>query len=290
MNPALLFFSWTQLLFLLSASTKLSLPDLSSLQNAESQKKLFNDYLPNLLVPRVAGTQGNKKVRQYIINHYTKLGWDVEQDTFNQHTLVGEVEFSNIVATKHPGAPYRLVLAAHYDSKKFDDFEFIGATDSAAPCAILLDLSQSLDQLLAKMTPNVTLQVVFFDGEEAFKEWTSTDSIYGARHLAAKWEKENKLKTITAFVLLDLLGSKDTSLVSFHRETDHLFGKLFDIQAELKGRSLLTAAKNTQEAAMGASAGIVNPHMYGGGVEDDHIPFLQRNVPILHAICKLSVL
>ena len=36
----------------------------------------------------------------------------------------------------------------------------------------------------------VTLQFVFFDGEEAFKRWTSTDSIYGSRHLAGTWEQE----------------------------------------------------------------------------------------------------
>jgi hypothetical protein len=32
-----------------------------------------------------------------------------------------------------------------------------------------------------------TIQIVFFDGEEAFKQWTDTDSTYGARHLAQKW-------------------------------------------------------------------------------------------------------
>lgn len=30
----------------------------------------------------------------------------------------------------------------------------------------------------------MTLQLVFFDGEEAFEEWTDTDSLYGSRHLA----------------------------------------------------------------------------------------------------------
>lgn len=33
----------------------------------------------------------------------------------------------------------------------------------------------------------VSLQFLFLDGEEAFKEWTDEDSIYGARHLADKW-------------------------------------------------------------------------------------------------------
>ena len=31
---------------------------------------------------------------------------------------------------------------------------------------------------------NVTLQLIFFDGEEAFVEWNEHDSIYGAKHLA----------------------------------------------------------------------------------------------------------
>ena len=36
--------------------------------------------------------------------------------------------------------------------------------------------------------PDLTIQLVFLDGEEAFVEWTDRDSIYGARNLAAKWE------------------------------------------------------------------------------------------------------
>jgi len=30
-----------------------------------------------------------------------------------------------------------------------------------------------------------TLQLVFFDGEEAFKDWTDTDSIYGSRYVVS---------------------------------------------------------------------------------------------------------
>lgn len=43
---------------------------------------------------------------------------------------------------------------------------------------------------------DITPQIVFFDGEEAYNTWTATDSIYGARHLAQKWEQENKLQDI----------------------------------------------------------------------------------------------
>lgn len=35
---------------------------------------------------------------------------------------------------------------------------------------------------------DLTLQLIFFDGEEALYQWTSTDSLYGSRHLATKME------------------------------------------------------------------------------------------------------
>ena len=64
------------------------------------------------------------------------------------------------------------------------------------PCALMLDLAAALDPLLnareaardagllddeQEDVADTTLQLVFFDGEEAFKDWTATDSIYGAR-------------------------------------------------------------------------------------------------------------
>jgi glutaminyl-peptide cyclotransferase len=52
----------------------------------------------------------------------------------------------------------------------------------AAVMKELLDVHKNSEQ-------NVILQFIFFDGEEAFEYWTGTDSLYGSRHLAAKWEK-----------------------------------------------------------------------------------------------------
>ena len=36
---------------------------------------------------------------------------------------------------------------------------------------------------------DTSLQLIFFDGEEAFVEWSDTDSLYGARHLAELMDK-----------------------------------------------------------------------------------------------------
>ena len=61
----------------------------------------------------------------------------------------------------------------------------------------MLDLAETLDPLLNERmvrlengeeddedVSETTLQLVFFDGEEAFKDWTATDSIYGARYVS----------------------------------------------------------------------------------------------------------
>jgi hypothetical protein len=60
---------------------------------------------------------------------------------------------------------------------------------------MMLDLAEALDPLLESRkrrledgleddedVSDTTLQLVFFDGEEAFKIWTHKDSVYGARY------------------------------------------------------------------------------------------------------------
>ncbi len=39
----------------------------------------------------------------------------------------------------------------------------------------------------------VGLQLIFFDGEEAFRTWTRSDSTYGSRHLALKLQEETRI-------------------------------------------------------------------------------------------------
>ena len=111
------------------------------------------------------------------------------QDTFRSETIAGEKTFTNFVATHNATAPRKLVLAAHYDSKRIPEGVFVGATDSALPCALLLALARDLSPRLAHRVRRlgITVQLILFDGEEAFEAWTDTDSLYGARHLAERW-------------------------------------------------------------------------------------------------------
>ena len=131
-------------------------------------------------------------------------------------------------------APRRMVLVCHYDSK-ISPQGFLGATDSAVPCAQMINLAHTMKMDLddhKDSNSELTLQLLFLDGEEAFVQWTSTDSIYGARHLASKLETTNyqynriqgsELDRMDIFVLLDLLGAKDPNIISSQENTDVSF-------------------------------------------------------------------
>ena len=58
-------------------------------------------------------------VRKYIVDTMKKLNWHIEEDSFNDTTPYGVKRFTNVIATKDPKAPRRVILAAHFDSKFF---------------------------------------------------------------------------------------------------------------------------------------------------------------------------
>ena len=96
----------------------------------------------------------------------------------------------------------------------------------------------------------MSLQVIFTDGEEAFKSWTPTDSIYGARRLAEDMDQQDGLLSVNgktgieameAFILLDLIGSTKPhpKFHDFFQDTTNLFQRFAKIGEELtQGRFL----------------------------------------------------
>ena len=85
---------------------------------------------------------------QFIKQSLKDYGWHVDEDKFQDNTPEGKVTFANVIATLDPKATRRLVLACHYDSKFYKDKEFLGATDSAVPCAQMIDLARVMTPIL----------------------------------------------------------------------------------------------------------------------------------------------
>ncbi|XP_028749738.1 glutaminyl-peptide cyclotransferase-like protein [Peromyscus leucopus] len=161
---------------------------------------------------------------------------------------------------------------------------FVGPQIRRCLC-LLLELVQAFDVMLhrfKKQAAPVTLQLLFLDGEEALKEWGPRDSLYGSRHLAKIMESTphspgpTRIQAIELFVLLDLLGAPSPIFFSHFPRTARWFQRLRSIEKRLHRLNLLQS--HPQEVMY------FQPGEPPSSVEDDHIPFLRRGVPVLHLI------
>ncbi|XP_077550864.1 glutaminyl-peptide cyclotransferase-like isoform X3 [Haemaphysalis longicornis] len=261
------------------------------------EQETFQDVLRNILVPRTVGSDGHRKVRKFVQQSMDQLGWHVEEDHFEAPTPHGSKAFSNVVATLDPDACHRLVLACHYDSMIHKRGVFLGATDSAVPCAQLIYLATVLDRRLKEQkrkNDGLTLQLVFFDGEEAFVRWSSQDSLYGSRHLAAAWHRNSteghplencllnadittQIDRMEVLVLLDLLGAPNPRFYSYFADTRPVYERFVDIENRLNDAGAM-------ETSYGRRTNYFVNSSQLALIEDDHIPFLRKNVPIVHVI------
>lgn len=285
-------------LFLLPLLAFVGISNLVSYTDAQSSNSYqlsypddnphLNEVLSQVLIPRVVGSPGHAAVRQYIEKEMQSLGFNTEIDKFTSGVpIFGNLTFYNIIATYNSDADAFLCLACHYDSKYFKDIpNFVGAIDSAVPCAIMMNVVKVLSSYLndnIKGRKDIGLMLIFFDGEEAFLNWDAQDSVYGSRHLAQKLSQSTSMlrsnqqvrniDKIEVLVLLDLIGAANAKFLNFFPNTQSLHGCLSDIerslskQKQLEGRNLMFLRQYSS-----------------GYVDDDHRPFLQQNVPVLHLI------
>lgn len=280
--------------------------------------------LEPILKVRLPGTPNSAQVRAHFEAFFngtsttsTKLGtpdspWRFEVDAFQADTPVeANVSFANVVATRDPpgavdGEVGRLTLVAHYDSKREPD-GFIGAVDSAVPCALIMWIVKQVDAALtAKWASEGAaaearakggakgLQVLFLDGEEAFKEWTATDSVYGARHLATAWDepsfgptsvRRSRLDSIDLFVLLDLLGAASPRVPSYYKHTDWAHRELGKLQTLFQQLDTSSSSKGTRSDSKSKTWFPRDTQFpLAGQIGDDHLPFFNLGVPVLHLI------
>ncbi|CAB4254530.1 similar to Saccharomyces cerevisiae YFR018C Putative protein of unknown function [Maudiozyma barnettii] len=271
-------------------------------EHLSKQLSLIEDSKDNLLLPfnitRTPGSGNSFIIQQFISNHFqTKMqnNWIIEYDNFQEN----DYNFTNMIFTldmdnnEQDDKKY-ILFAAHYDTLVNID-GFIGAVDSAASCSILMYLSQFLDDLVYEdqylidkilEDKQYGIKIVFFDGEEALHEWTETDSIYGSRHLANKWIKDETMSQIELFVLLDLIGGKRTNKVpewqiKSYYKTSHKYYKLLseieDSYLESEQNTFFTQKELHPTDVLYL---MINKIL----IEDDHVPFYNANVPILHLI------
>ncbi|MBS1798468.1 MAG: M28 family peptidase [Acidobacteria bacterium] len=213
---------------------------------------------------RWIGSPDHAKAEEFIKSHFTAEAakGNFETDSFSASTPAGQLAMKNFIV-RYPGKKDGvIVLASHYETNyPLRDTGFVGANDGASTTAFLIELG---NYLRAHPPEGYSVWLVFDDGEEAIQSWSDRDSLYGTRHLAAKWSQEGTLKKIKAFIVVDMIADKDLNIDRDQNSTPWLLDLL------------ATAAKNT-----GHSSYVFAKE---NALQDDHLPFRQRGVPVLDII------
>ncbi len=160
------------------------------------------------LGPRPPGSEAIEQAREYIAQELEGFGWRVERQSFTADTPRGRVTFVNLLARfpQNAKAAPVFLLCSHYDTKVFDDFRFVGANDGGSSNGVLLEMARVLatqPQLAARV------QLVFFDGEEAYVDFTQTDGFFGSRYFARQLVAEGNAKQFRGGILFDMVGDRD---------------------------------------------------------------------------------
>lgn len=209
--------------------------------------------------PRPAGSAGAAATRRYIRTQLTALGLTSDEQAFEAATPLGRVPMANVVARIAGATADRVILAGHYDTKRFADIRFVGANDGGSSTAMLLELARVLK---GRRNP-FTIELLFLDGEEAVIEWTGSDHTYGSRHYVAAAQRDGSIRGVRALVLFDMVGDR------------HL-----TIRRETYSTRWLTDLVWASARRLDAS-GFLDEEF---AVEDDHLPFLDAGVPAIDII------
>jgi len=165
---------------------------------------------------RPVGSRNNARARDYLREQIEGLGLDVEswdvdyRKTGQAPPLQGAPKITvTDLAAIIPGtrSQDRFVLVAPFDSRRFDDFEFVGANDGASGAAVVLEIARVL---AADPLPYAT-EIVFLDGESPFSAPDGQKGFYqevGSLGLASHLQEEG-VSRVRLLVYLNRVGDAD---------------------------------------------------------------------------------
>src|SRR5712692_9037552 len=152
--------------------------------------------------PRPSGSPAIAHLQDYLQSELKSYGCNVETDAFGADTPVGRLSMKNILVKIPSEKSAVILLGTHYDTLLKDNF--VGADDAGSSTAVMLELAR----LLCPQHGNYAVWIAFFDGEEAMKQWSESDSRYGSRQMAARLSASGDIKKIRAFLLADIVGGR----------------------------------------------------------------------------------
>jgi glutaminyl-peptide cyclotransferase len=211
--------------------------------------------------PRPPATDAIERTRTYLTKQLEGTGWKVERQNFSEQTPRGNVQFVNLIATFGSQAAPSFLVCSHYDTKIFDNARFVGANDGGSSTGVLVELARVLAERpeLARK-----IELVFFDGEEAYEGFTDTDGLYGSRYFAKQLVAQDKAKSFRGGVLFDMVGDKSLTITLPPDSPADLAAGIFASAEALKVRQHFT--------------------YFDRDVTDDHSPLNEIGIPVIDLI------
>jgi Zn-dependent M28 family amino/carboxypeptidase len=211
--------------------------------------------------PRPAGSAALAQCRQYILAQLKAAGIAAREQAFEADTPAGRVRMVNVIGTIPGRRQDRIALATHYDTKLFREFRFVGASDGASSTAAVLELGR----VLAGRKGDYTIELLFFDGEEAVVDWyKNNDNTYGSRHYVQAAQKAGTLGGLKALVLLDMIGDRELTIRRDTNSARWLTDLIWTSAGRLGHRSHFLQEETT--------------------IDDDHMAFVRAGVPAVEII------
>ncbi|NDD63289.1 MAG: M28 family peptidase [Acidobacteria bacterium] len=219
------------------------------------------------LGPRPAGSAALEKTRSYLLTQLRSYGLKPRLDEFAPLTPKGRVKMKNIIVDIRGRQPESIIIASHYDTKEFRDFRFVGANDGGSSTGVLLEIARVL--AADKSDRRLTIQLVFFDGEEAFcREWSEclegSDNTYGSRHMAEQISRDGKAGLYKAMILLDMVGDRSLAIPREENSSPWLVDAIWQTARELGFQRHFPGTTHW--------------------MTDDHLPFLKAGIPAVDLI------
>lgn len=221
--------------------------------------------------PRVPNTPAHVKCGDWLVTKLKSYGATVIEQKAIVNAFDGTpLNMRNIIASFHPSAKRRVMLAAHWDSRPFGDKDpdktkwkkpIDGANDGASGVAVLLELARQMNAL----PENIGVDIALWDAEDYGRpEFDATDDpeSYKTWCLGSQyWEMHPHVANYQASfgILLDMVGAKDAR---FNRE-----GFSAEAAPDVQNRLWTTAQK------LGYSQLFLDP--ITGDIVDDHL-FMNR--------------
>lgn len=210
--------------------------------------------------PRPAGSPEADKTRQYITTELARLKLPVTEQAWDATTPAGRVHMVNLIATLPGASRERIVIAGHFDTKRYRQFRFVGASDGGSSTAFLIELARALQ---GRKNP-YTIELLFLDGEEAVGEWEGTDHTYGSQHYVDVARRDGSLASLRALILVDMIGDKDLVMRRDMNSTSWLTDIIWRTARAVKQGDHFSNEPTD--------------------IEDDHLPFIEAGVPAVDLI------